>query len=165
MKKWLIQQIAGPLGFIVRPIISGIVGTIVALIYEQAWIVVYKIPWLHFFAVKVVATMSANEQGAAALAMLTPGAVGGFVALAVWGFVPDWIIAKLRGGNKQLQEKISGSNLPISVEHDGIILKDGQTVNAVGNIISRAEYEAIMPDDTTNRGGDGMPEIRRPLPN
>lgn len=160
MKEWIIRQIAGPLGFIVRPIISGIVGTIVALTYEQAWIVAYKVKWLHFFAQKVVENMAASEQGAAALAMLTPGAVGGFVALAVWGFAPDWIIAKMRGGGKQVQNTLNASPAAPNVKVDGIIIKGGETAASV----SRLAYEKLYPDDTANRGGDGVPETRKPLP-
>lgn len=155
MKAWVIKKIAGPLGFVVRPILAAIVGTLVALAYEQAALALEKVAWLQFFIGRVTESLPADVA-----LSLSPGAIGAASALAIWAFASDWIISKLKAGNRQIQNTVNASSAPVSVGVDGIIIKDGETSKAV----SRLAYEAMYPDDAANRGGDGMPETRRPLP-
>jgi hypothetical protein len=42
VKVWLLLQIAGPLGAIIRPIIAATFGVIIAIFYEQIWLGIYK---------------------------------------------------------------------------------------------------------------------------
>lgn len=156
MKNWLIGFIGGPLGFPVRGIISAIVGTLVGMLYAQAWLWAYQVSWVISFTKSVVASTDP-----AVLHMLTPAAIGAATAAAVWGGISAWIINHLKLGNKVIQQAVNASALPVTVKEDGIITKDGETALAV----SRLAYEAMYPDDTANRGHDGVPEIRKPLPN
>lgn len=154
-KTWLIGKIAGPLGVIVRPIIAAIIGVIVGLLYEQSWIAIYKVGWLKFMAEQVIAALPPEI-----VQSLTPSAIGGVVALGAWAWASDWIIAKMKSGNRQIQNTLNASPAAPNVVVDGIIVKGGETAASV----SRLAYEALYPDDTANRGKDGMPETRKPLP-
>lgn len=158
MRNWLIGFIGGPLGFPVRGIISAITGTLVGMLYAQAWVEAYKVSWIGSFTKTVVASTDPDV-----LHMLTPAAIGAVTAAAVWGGISAWIINHLKLGNRSIQQTLNANPAAPDVREDGIITKDGETAKAV-QIISRAAYEAVYLDDTGNRGKDGMPEIRKPLP-
>ena len=155
MKLWLLKQISGPLGVIVRPIIAAVVGVIIALLYEQVWHGLYKVCWLRFFVEKIIASLSPEV-----VQSLTPQAIGAVVALGAWAWVSDWLISQMKAGNRQVQNTLNATPAAMNVSVDGIILKHGETATS----ISRLAYEALYPEDTLNRGKDGMPEIRKPLP-
>ena len=155
MKLWLLLQISGPLGIIVRPIIAAVVGVIIGLIYEQVWIGVYKVGWLKFFAERVVAALPADV-----VQNLTPQAIGAVAAVGAWAGISSWLISQMKAGGRQVQNTLNATPAAQNVKVDGIILKHGETAAS----ISRLAYEALYPADTEDRGGDGMPEIRRPLP-
>jgi len=155
MKLWLLKQVAGPLGVVVRPIIAAIVGVLVGLLYEQAWIAVYKVGWIKFLVERVIGSLPGDV-----VQSLTPQAIGAVVALGAWALVSDWLIGQMKAGNRQIQNTLNATPAAANVAVDGIILRHGETATSV----SRLAYEALYPADSTNRGGDGMPEIRRPLP-
>jgi hypothetical protein len=155
MKAKLISLIAGPLGIVVRPILAAIVGALVALAYKQAWILLYKVAWLASFTKLVIDGIPAET-----LAMLTPKAIGGAVAVALWLAASDWIIASLKGGVKQIQTAYNAAPNTGSVKPDGLAIRGGETATA----ISRLAYEAEFPGDLSTRPSPGVPEIRRPLP-
>jgi len=155
MKEWIITKVAGPLGMVVRPIIASLIGVIIGLLYEQAWIAVYKVAWLKFLVERVIAGIPPDV-----LASLTPSAIGTATALALWIFASDWVIQKLRGGIKEIQVNYNANPNTGTVRADGIAIKGGETATA----ISRLAYEAIYPQDTDTRPSLGVPEIRRPLP-
>lgn len=155
MKAKIISIIAGPLGAVVRPVLAAIIGVIVGMIYQQAWIAIYKVAWLKFFAEKVIESIPAET-----LALLTPQAIGGTVAVAAWLTASDWIIAKLKGGILQMQTAYNAAPNTGSVMPDGLAIRDGETSKA----ITRLAYEAEFPTDTSTRPSAGVPEIRRPLP-
>lgn len=155
MKNWILSKLAGPVGVVVRPVIAALVGVLVGLAYEQAGALLHKAAWLGWLTDRTIASLDPST-----LAMLTPGSIGAAVSVAVWALLSDWALAKLRGGNREVQTLINSSTAPISVAVDGIITKGGETSTA----ISRMAYEAIYPPDFGERPSAGAPEIRRPLP-
>tara|TARA_R110000868_G_scaffold11688_2_gene57019 strand:+ start:1311 stop:1778 length:468 start_codon:yes stop_codon:yes gene_type:complete len=155
VKNWIMLQIAGPLGAIIRPIIAAILGVIIGLFYEQVWIGIYKVAWLRFFAERVIASLPSDVVHS-----LTPSAIGAVAAVGAWAGISSWIINQMKSGNRQIQHTLNATPAAANVSVDGIILKHGETAAS----ISRLAYEALYPEDTLNRGGNGMPEIRKPLP-
>jgi len=155
MKLWILKQVSGPLGVIVRPIIAAIVGVLVGMLYEQAWIAVYKVGWIRFLVERVIYSLAPDV-----VQSFTPQAIGAVVALGVWAWVSDWLIGQMKAGAVQIQNTLNATPAATNVVVDGIILRHGETATSV----SRLAYEALYPADTANRGGDGMPEIRRTLP-
>lgn len=153
---WLLSKIAAPVGVVLRPVLAAIIGTIIGLLYDQAWIAVYKVAWLHFFVDKIIERIDPLT-----LQALTPQAIGAAASVLAWAWLGDWIIARMRHGNTQVQKAINDSPFPATVKVDGIITKGGETATA----ISRMAYEAVYPTDTETRPSPGMPEVRRPLPN
>jgi hypothetical protein len=155
MKAKLITWIAGPLGVVVKPIISAILGTLIGLLYQQAWIAIYKVAWLAALAKLVIAQIPPET-----LALLTPQAIGGAVAVMVWLAASDWIIASLKGGIHEIQTAYNSAPNTGSVTPDGLAIRNGETAQA----ITRMAYESLFPTDTTTRAGGDVPELRRPLP-
>ena len=155
MKDWLITKIAGPLGVVVTPILATIIGVVVGLLYEQIWDAIDNVGWLIFLVERIIAAIPPDV-----VAPLTPQAVGATVAVLAWAALSQWVIASLKAGNRQVQHTLNASPSAPNVTVDGIIVRGGETANSV----SRLAYEALYPDDTANRGGNGMPETRRPLP-
>jgi len=157
MKNWLTVQLGGPLGAIIRPILSAIIGTFVGIVYQQIWVGIYQVTWLRVFCEKVIANLDPHV-----VQSLTPTAIGLTAGTAAWLYLYDWIVSRLKHGNTVIQQAVNASALPVTVKEDGIITKDGETAQAV----SRLAYEAIYPEDTQSRGSapQGMPEVRNPLP-
>jgi hypothetical protein len=155
VKVWLLLQIAGPLGAIIRPVIAAILGVIIGLLYEQVWLGIYKVGWLKFFAERVIAALPSDVVHS-----LTPSAIGAVAAVGAWAGISSWLINQMKAGGRQVQNTLNATPAAANVEVDGIILKHGETATS----ISRLAYEALYPEDTYNRGKDGMPEIRKPLP-
>ena len=155
MKEWIISKVAGPLGFIIKPILAGIVGTLVMLFYQQADLAINKVFWLDKLFHLVLKSIPSET-----LSLLTPQSVGSAAGIAAWMFISTWIINHLKAGNKQIQNTINESPNPLSVKVDGLIVANGETSKA----ISRLAYEAIYPDEKSNRPVDGEPEVRRPIP-
>ena len=153
LKRWLLLKLAGPLGFVVRPILAAMVGVVVAAGYEQAWVVIYKVPLLQRFAEATI-----DRLDPAFVQAMTPGAVGGAVALLLWGFASDWALGNLRAGNKQVQDAANQSLTTGTVRRDGLILTGGETAN----LIDRMAYESLYPNAPKPKPGEA--EIRRPLP-
>jgi len=153
LKRWLLLKLAGPLGFAVRPILAAMVGVVVAAGYEQAWVVIYKVPLLQRFAEATI-----DRLDPAFVQAMTPGAVGGAVALLLWGFASDWALGNLRAGNKQVQDSANQSLTVGTVDRDGIIFANGPTAQ----LVTRIAYESIYPAaDPIKPGGV---DVRRPLP-
>ncbi len=155
MKARLISLIAGPLGIVVKPILAAIIGTLVGLLYQQAWIAVYKVAWLASLTKLVIAQIPPET-----LALLTPQAIGSAVAVVVWVAASDWIIGSLKGGIRQIQTAYNAAPNTGSVQPDGLAIRNGETATA----ITRLAYEAEFPGDVATRPSPGVPEIRRPLP-
>jgi hypothetical protein len=138
MKKWIVSKVAGPLGFVVRPVLAGIIGTLVAIGYEQAGVLVAKIGWLEWFVMRVVVDMPP-----AVVEQLTPKNVGIVVAGALWVAGSDWVILKLKGGVKELQLEYNAAPGTGSVKVDGIALPGGETVRAVGEVLKLADPQNV----------------------
>lgn len=138
VKQWALIKLAGPFGFIFRPILSAMVGVIVARIYDQGTMVIFKVPWLHGM---FDATLSRVDP--AVLASLTPEAVGGAVAVLLWGFGMDWVGGYLRAGSKQVQGAINQSPASENVRLDGVILPGGETVKEARMV----SYSTLYPED------------------
>ena len=155
MKEWLILKLAGPIGGVFKSILAAIIGVFVGVLYEKVWVAVYEVTWLKITVEKIIAAISPEV-----VASLTPQAVGTTVAVLAWAALSQWIIATLKSGNRQIQNTLNATPAAANVTVDGIILKHGETATSV----SRLAYEALYPDDTVNRGGDGVPETRKPLP-
>lgn len=151
MKVWLLLQIAGPLGAIIRPIIAATFGVIIAIFYEQIWLGIYKVGWLRFFVERVIAALPPDVVHS-----LTPPAIGAVVAIGAWAWISNWMINKMKSGNRQIQNALNATPAAANVEVDGIILRNGETAKSV----SRLAYDALYPTDENKVG----PEIRRPLP-
>ena len=138
VKEWVISQVAGPLGLVIRPVIASILGILIAFLYEQAWTLIKYVDWLYSFSQRVVDGL---PQGV--IAMLTPQAIGATAAIILWLLVSDWIIYKLKGGIKQIQTTYNDSVVPGTVIVDGLAVKDGETSTA----ISRLAAKAVVPVD------------------
>ncbi len=154
-KEWSISKVAGPLGFVIKPILAAIVSVFVMLIYQQIDAAINKVLWLDSLFHLVVRNIPTDV-----LSMLTPQAIGGAAGIAAWMGISAWVIEKLKSGNKQIQATINNSPNPLSVKVDGIIVKNGETSQA----ISRLAYESLFPDEKANRPTEGEAEVRRPLP-
>lgn len=138
VKQWVLVKLAGPFGIVFRPIAAAMIGVVVAAIYAQGEEVILRVGWLHHF---VDATISRLDPSI--IQMLTPSAIGGTVALLLWGFGMDWVGGHLRAGAKQIQDAGNASPVPGTVKRDGIILENGETVKQA-KLVS---YATLYPGD------------------
>lgn len=152
MKNWILLRLAGPLGFVIRPILAAMIGVLVATAYDQAWMALAKVAWARWLVQGTI-----ERLDPAIMQMLTPSAVGAAVALMLWGFGMDWVMGNIREGTKQVQGDANKSPVPETVKVDGVILPGGET----SQLISRLAYETIYPGEERPRHG---PDVRRPLP-
>lgn len=152
MKNWILLRLAGPLGFVIRPILAAMIGVLVAAGYDQAWMALAKVAWARWMVQGTI-----DRLDPAIMQMLTPSAVGAAVALMLWGLGSDWVLGNIRRGVKEVQASANESKVPAMVRKDGIILPGGETAQ----LISRMAYETIYPGEKRPRHG---PDIRRPLP-
>jgi len=159
LKIWLAKQIAGPFGIVVKPVMSAVFGTLVLIAYTQMQAGIDQVLWLKAFINMVMSAVPAET-----LSLLTPQAIGTTAAIAFWGLASEWIISQMKGGAKEIQTRYNDSPSTGNIPVDGLILPDGKTVKAMDNVISRVEYEKIYPQDTDTRPGQGVPEVRRPIP-
>ncbi len=135
MKEWFFRLIAGPLGEVVKPILSGVIAAILATAYAAGWDFAYKYEWLRSFVELAISFMNPTF-----VKSMSPLAVGTASAIVIWGGFSAWVITRMKGGVRAMQQSINGANIPINVEVDGVAVRKGETVEAFKQIVKKAEY-------------------------
>lgn len=148
-KEWVILQLGGPVGLFFRTVVAAIIGVLVAGAYDWARVTLHEVVWIGHFVDLVLARIDPEY-----LIALSPQAIGGFVAVILWGTALDWVMVYIRAGGKQIQSSGNASPAAGSVKLDGLILPNGATVKQ-NKMVS---YATLYPEDKDRT-------VRQPAPN